>query len=141
MSIASEIQKLIQNLASAYTACNAKGATLPSDENFDNLSSTIATIQTGGSTTLITKTITQNGTYNAYDDNADGYSQVTVNVQLDRIPIEYYQAFGYIEDLQTIYENCNNVVNINEKSNGCTLRFEFDNAMKVNRANTEITIT
>ena len=34
----------------------------------------------GGSSTLITKTITANGTYNASSDNADGYSQVTVNV-------------------------------------------------------------
>lgn len=35
----------------------------------------------GGSTpTLITKSITQNGTYNASSDNADGYSSVTVNV-------------------------------------------------------------
>lgn len=32
------------------------------------------------SATLVTKTITQNGTYNASSDNADGYSQVTVNV-------------------------------------------------------------
>lgn len=31
--------------------------------------------------TLITKTITENGTYSAEDDNADGYSEVTVNVQ------------------------------------------------------------
>lgn len=30
--------------------------------------------------TLITKSITQNGTYNASSDNADGYSSVTVNV-------------------------------------------------------------
>lgn len=30
--------------------------------------------------TLITKTITENGTYTASSDNADGYSQVTVNV-------------------------------------------------------------
>lgn len=30
--------------------------------------------------TLITKSITDNGTYNAADDNADGYSQVNVNV-------------------------------------------------------------
>lgn len=35
----------------------------------------------GGSATLITKSITQNGTYNASSDNADGYSQVTVNVE------------------------------------------------------------
>lgn len=30
--------------------------------------------------TLTTKNITQNGTYNASSDNADGYSSVTVNV-------------------------------------------------------------
>ncbi len=34
----------------------------------------------GGGGTLIEKTITENGVYNASDDNADGYSQVTVNV-------------------------------------------------------------
>ena len=34
----------------------------------------------GGSATLITKSITANGTYNASDDSADGYSSVTVNV-------------------------------------------------------------
>ena len=34
----------------------------------------------GGSPTLITKSITQNGTYNASSDNADGYSSVSVNV-------------------------------------------------------------
>lgn len=34
----------------------------------------------GGSATLITKSITANGTYDASDDNADGYSSVTVNV-------------------------------------------------------------
>lgn len=34
-----------------------------------------------GSATLITKTITQNGTYSAQDDNADGYSEVTVDVE------------------------------------------------------------
>ena len=35
----------------------------------------------GGSPTLITKSITLNGTYDATDDNANGYSEVTVNVQ------------------------------------------------------------
>ena len=35
----------------------------------------------GGSATLITKTITQPGTYNARSDNADGYSSVTVSIQ------------------------------------------------------------
>lgn len=39
----------------------------------------IVDIPTGGS--LISKTITQNGTYVASDDNANGYSDVIVNVQ------------------------------------------------------------
>lgn len=34
----------------------------------------------GGGSILIPKTITQNGTYNASSDNADGYSEVTVDV-------------------------------------------------------------
>ncbi len=40
----------------------------------------------GGSATLITKSITQNGTYLATNDNADGYSVVTVNVAGGSIP-------------------------------------------------------
>ena len=38
------------------------------------------TYEGSGSATLITKSITHNGTYNASSDNADGYSSVTVNV-------------------------------------------------------------
>lgn len=37
-------------------------------------------VVTGEEVTLTTKSITQNGTYNASSDNADGYSSVTVNV-------------------------------------------------------------
>ena len=36
--------------------------------------------QVSGGATLITKSITANGTYDAEDDDADGYSSVTVNV-------------------------------------------------------------
>jgi len=47
-----------------------------------NLSDAVHTLASGygGSATLITKTITANGTYSAEDDDADGYSSVTVNV-------------------------------------------------------------
>ena len=34
----------------------------------------------GGGSTIVPKTITANGTYNASADNADGYSPVIVNV-------------------------------------------------------------
>lgn len=43
----------------------------------------------GGSATLITKTITVNGEYNASDDNADGYSTVTVDVPDTGKPVFY----------------------------------------------------
>ena len=49
---------------------------------------TKVTIGGGGSTpTLISKQITENGTYTAADDNADGYDEVTVNVP-SGIPID-----------------------------------------------------
>ena len=34
----------------------------------------VTIIKGGGESTLITNSITENGTYNASDDNADGYS-------------------------------------------------------------------
>lgn len=34
----------------------------------------------GGGGTIVSKTITANGTYNASADNADGYSPVVVNI-------------------------------------------------------------
>lgn len=60
----------------------------PSDDNVMVISTTgsgtitlkIEKIVIGGNASLGTKTITQNGTYNASSDNLDGYSEVTVNV-------------------------------------------------------------
>ena len=46
----------------------------------------------GGSATLITKSITQNGTYLATDDNADGYSEVEVDVAGSEIDKVYFQT-------------------------------------------------
>lgn len=48
MSIASELQNLITNLANAYTSCFDKGATLPQNQNMYNLADTIASIPSGG---------------------------------------------------------------------------------------------
>lgn len=48
MSIASEITRINNNIANAYTQCNSKGATMPQTQNSANLSTTIASIPTGG---------------------------------------------------------------------------------------------
>lgn len=48
----------------------------------------VVNVSGGGGGTLIEKTITANGDYNAIDDNADGYSKVSVNIPSD-IPTGY----------------------------------------------------
>lgn len=48
MSIASEIQRIKDNIEDAYTECENKGATLPQNQNSDNLATTIASISGGG---------------------------------------------------------------------------------------------
>ena len=44
MSIQSEINRISGNVASAYSALAAKGATMPTAQNTNNLSSTVATL-------------------------------------------------------------------------------------------------
>lgn len=51
MSIASEITRIKNAVASAYTSCNAKGATMPAVQNVANLAPTIDTITGGGGAT------------------------------------------------------------------------------------------
>lgn len=48
MSIASEIERISGNIADAYTALDAKGATLPESQNSANLADTIDSVPTGG---------------------------------------------------------------------------------------------
>lgn len=79
-------------LASGYTAHDASGAPITGTassggviiEDFeDQNGGTIRTITTTNVAVIGQKSITQNGTYTASDDNYDGYSQVTVNVPTD----------------------------------------------------------
>jgi len=59
---------------------------------------TIVDVTSGGGSTLITKSISANGTYNATDDSADGYSSVTVSVPtgIDGNNLEYGITDGTI---------------------------------------------
>lgn len=101
MSIASELTKLETDITNAYDAVQIKGGTIPSNKNTNNLATAINSIS-GGGATLITKTITENGTYNASDDDADGYSEVTVNV----VPSsEYIVTLENLHDSSTDFQN------------------------------------
>lgn len=52
MSIASEITRINNNIASAYSQCQSKGATMPATQNSANLANTISTISGGGGADL-----------------------------------------------------------------------------------------
>lgn len=56
----------------------------------------------GASPTLITKSITSNGTYNASNDNADGYSSVTVSVPATTPSLQAKTNISPTESSQTI---------------------------------------
>ncbi len=47
MSIASEIQRIKNNIANAYSICNDKGATIPQNQNSSNLANCINSISVG----------------------------------------------------------------------------------------------
>ena len=66
----------------------------------------------GGGATLITKTITANGIYEAVDDNADGYSQVTVNVPSSNIGNVIVDVKAYGKSEQNGIPTPTNPVNI-----------------------------
>jgi hypothetical protein len=57
MTIASEITRINNNIAAAYTACNNKGATMPQTQNSANLATAISSIPSGSG---ILETIMEN---------------------------------------------------------------------------------
>ncbi len=76
-------------LMDGYTAHDASGRPITGtatgggvviEDTTDSHGGTIRTITTTNLVTIGQKSITQNGTYTASDDDLDGYSQVTVNV-------------------------------------------------------------
>ena len=85
-----QIIRIRENVSAALTAIGAKGVTVPSGSNSDDLADLIAEI-TGD---LTTKTITLNGSYSAEDDSANGYSEVTVNVQGGASMTEVANTYG-----------------------------------------------
>jgi len=82
MSIASEISRLQSAKADLKTAIEGKGVTVPSATTLDGYANLVDSISGGGgSVTVESLSVTDNGTYTAPSGTA--YSPVTVNVQQD----------------------------------------------------------
>lgn len=86
---------------------------------------TLVDVTSGGGGTLGTKTITQNGTYNATDDDLDGYSAVTVNVSGGITPTGTKQISitqnGTITEDVTNYASAEITVNVSGGSGGISV--------------------
>ena len=115
MSLTSSLQRIVTAKANIKTAIENKGVTVGDDVSIVDYPTYIGNISTGSSATLTTKTITANGTYNAEDDNADGYSSVTVNVSgggggSSDVPFDSSRYFeipmGNIYDNRTVGKYC-----------------------------------
>lgn len=80
--------KVVDN--GALVAQTARPTPITTNGTYDttNNNSVEVNVAGGGSATLITKMITENGTYNASADNADGYSSVAVNVPVKYLAFE-----------------------------------------------------
>jgi hypothetical protein len=96
-SISQNLQRLIDAKDAITTAITNKGGTVASGDGFEEFYTDISTIPTA---TLGTKSITDNGTYNASSDGVDGYSSVSVNVPvLNTAPqkdVNFYDYDGSI---------------------------------------------
>lgn len=94
--------QLDADLASVANAIRTKGGTSAQLAFPDGFVSAVQAIPTGGAApTLVTKSITANGTYNASSDNADGYSSVTVNVQASGTNVIHVQYIASADALST----------------------------------------
>lgn len=79
-----------------------------------------------GPSTLVTKSITANGSYDPASDSADGYSAVTVNVPDPRITADYAAlSYGYVgaNGNFAAYTNKINFINLYELTAGTYVFF------------------
>lgn len=96
----SEMADAIESIQTGITPTGTKQVSIISNgttiEDVANYASAEITVNVpSGSATLVTKSITENGTYSASSDNADGYSSVTVNVAASGDPKQYlHDAFN-----------------------------------------------
>lgn len=94
MTIASEITRIKNNIAGAYTALSAKGATLPATQNSANLATTVASVPAGSSETV---TATNSSSY----DRVSG-EKVWLNKSGDNYSIINYAS----ADINSLIGTC-----------------------------------
>ena len=92
MTIASQIQDYADGLTAAYNMVSQRGGTIPQRKNMDNLTTAIATIPSGGSSTGIPVSVT-NGVYGPKKDESFTFS--LPSTATDLAYAVFYHSFSY----------------------------------------------
>jgi len=117
-TIAENLTRLSNARDAIAAAIVDKGGTIEAGDGFESFADKIEAISGGGGV-LISKNITENGTYYAVDDEADGYSSVTVNIQ--QLPVNFLK---YIKSEGNSIILTDIVPNYNWEAHVCAM---FDN--------------
>ena len=123
MTVASEISKLGSNLTNAYTAISNKGGTLPASQNYDNLATSINSIESVNSANFIDVFLSSNSEVNGvitltYNNNSE---IITKSSKILNIPVGTTLTFTWTENTRSIssfnyYFNNMDSVNYNSSS-------------------------
>lgn len=72
--------KVVVEDEGSYVLAEQTSLSVSQNGTYDTTTNDEVVVEVSGGSVLVSKTITQNGTYDPADDQADGYSSVTVNV-------------------------------------------------------------
>jgi len=131
MTIASEITRINNNIAAAYTAANGKGATLPVTQNSANLATCITSIPAGSTPTDLSHAnyiIKSDYTAELLQDNESQYTlplfETDINTleqfkdsyafdnQIKGVYLNGVETISGNEALRTVFANCSNIEQI-----------------------------
>lgn len=118
MSIADQITRIKNNIAASYAECSAKGATLPSVENSENLPNTIASITAGGGGDSVEYT-------NITGGKITKGSKVWLNETATTTEKQYDFRGIFDDNPEVIYMTSNPNIGISSTSNGGLVLIKF----------------
>ena len=99
MTIASEITRIKTNIDNAYTALEAKGATIPSEKNSANLADTIDTITTGSNEAFTGREVSSTGVFQMTSEPIE-FSLPDSATSIDDYTLR--NAFNYCDGLTSV---------------------------------------
>lgn len=126
MSVATEISKLQTNLMGAYSSIESKGGTLPENQNFDNLSTSINSISSGINYTAGTGIDITNDVISVTSDISTGAALGTTAVQPSALN-------GKADiDLSNITSTSKNIANWSTNVTNCIREIPQDIKLELN---------